>query len=53
MLLGHDVVVLDNYVTGAKSAVAHWLGHPHFELVRHDIVDPYMVRRRLLAALTG
>ena len=26
MLLGHDVVVLDNYVTGAKSAVAHWLG---------------------------
>ena len=26
MLLGHDVVVMDNYVTGAKSAVAHWLG---------------------------
>lgn len=40
MLMGHDVIVLDNFFTGNKDNVMHWLGHPNFELVRHDVVDP-------------
>ncbi|RUP48096.1 hypothetical protein BC936DRAFT_144966 [Jimgerdemannia flammicorona] len=43
MLMGHDVIVLDNFFTGNKRNVQHWLGHPHFELVRHDVVDPFMI----------
>lgn len=43
MVMGHDVVVLDNFFTGAKTNVAHWIGHPHFELIRHDVVDPFMI----------
>ncbi|KIY71759.1 NAD(P)-binding protein [Cylindrobasidium torrendii FP15055 ss-10] len=42
MLLGHQVTVLDNFFTGAKTTVSHWIGHPNFELVRHDVVNPYM-----------
>ncbi|KAK9456202.1 hypothetical protein V1511DRAFT_457755 [Dipodascopsis uninucleata] len=26
-----------------NSNVAHWIGHPNFELIRHDVVDPIMV----------
>lgn len=43
MLMGHEVIVLDNFFTGTKRNVQHWIGHPHFELVRHDVVDPFMI----------
>lgn len=43
MWMGHEVVVLDNFFTGTKRNVQHWIGHPHFELVRHDVVDPFMI----------
>ncbi|KAI9278093.1 hypothetical protein BY458DRAFT_538791 [Sporodiniella umbellata] len=43
MWMGHEVVVLDNFFTGTKRNVQHWIGHPHFELIRHDVVDPFMV----------
>ncbi|KAI9448554.1 NAD-P-binding protein [Lactarius indigo] len=32
MLLGHEVTVLDNFFTGSKTSVSHWVGHPNFEL---------------------
>ncbi|MCR4411051.1 MAG: GDP-mannose 4,6-dehydratase, partial [Thermoguttaceae bacterium] len=37
---GHDVICLDNFFTSQKSNVAHLLGRPNFELVRHDITQP-------------
>lgn len=37
---GEEVICLDNYFTGRKSNVLHWLGNPHFELIRHDVTDP-------------
>ncbi|CAO3573272.1 unnamed protein product [Mortierella alpina] len=43
MLMGHEVIVLDNFFTGSKRNVQHWLGHPHFELIGHDVVDPFMI----------
>lgn len=43
MLLGHEVTVLDNFFTGSKTTVAHWNGHPNFEMVRHDVVEPFMI----------
>jgi UDP-glucuronate decarboxylase len=43
MLLGHEVTVLDNFFTGSKTTVSHWNGHPNFELVRHDVVEPFMI----------
>ena len=38
---GHEVICLDNFLTGRKVNVAHLRGHPHFELVRHDVIDPF------------
>jgi len=43
MLLGHEVTVLDNFFTGSKTSLSHWIGHPNFELVRHDVVEPFMI----------
>ncbi|GGI79863.1 dTDP-glucose 4,6-dehydratase [Polymorphobacter multimanifer] len=40
---GHDVICLDNFFTGAKANVAHLLGHPRFELMRHDVTFPLYV----------
>jgi UDP-glucuronate decarboxylase len=40
MLMGHEVIVLDNFFTGSRRNVQHWIGHPNFELIRHDVVDP-------------
>src|SRR5947209_6569261 len=34
---GHDVLCVDNFFTGSKANVAHFLKHPRFELMRHGI----------------
>jgi UDP-glucuronate decarboxylase len=38
---GHEVVGLDNYLTGRKANIVHLLGNPHFEIIRHDVQQPY------------
>jgi UDP-glucuronate decarboxylase len=40
---GHDVICLDNLFTGQKQNIAHLLGNPYFEFVRHDVTFPYYV----------
>ncbi len=37
---GHEVICLDNFYTGHKRNILKWLGHPYFELIRHDITEP-------------
>jgi len=34
---GHDVICMDNFVTGSPDNVAHLVGNPRFHLVRHDV----------------
>lgn len=43
MLQGHDVVCVDSYVSGSKSNISQWIGHPRFELMRHDVTQPLYV----------
>ncbi len=38
---GHDVLCLDNFFTGRRRNVEHLLGNRRFELLRHDVVDPF------------
>jgi UDP-glucuronate decarboxylase len=40
---GDEVICLDNFFTGRKENIAHLLGHPRFELIRHDIVEPILL----------
>ncbi|MEL6929743.1 MAG: UDP-glucuronic acid decarboxylase family protein [Cyanobacteria bacterium J06600_6] len=37
---GHDVICLDNFFTGHKRNIRHWIDNPYFELIRHDITEP-------------
>ena len=41
LLDGHEVICLDNFFTGRKRHIARLLGHPAFELVRHDVTEPF------------
>jgi UDP-glucuronate decarboxylase len=40
---GHDVLCVDNLFTGSKRNVAHLIGKPNFELMRHDVTFPLYV----------
>ncbi len=43
MAEGHEVICLDNFFTGRKANVAGIVGHPEFELVRHDVTKPMLI----------
>lgn len=37
---GHDVIALDNFITGNRDNIAHLLSNPKFKIVVHDISMP-------------
>ena len=43
MMQGHEVTVVDNFFTGRKKNVEHWIGHENFELIHADIVNPLYI----------
>lgn len=40
---GHQVLCVDNFFTGTRNNIAPLLGHPSFELIRHDVTFPLYV----------
>jgi UDP-glucuronate decarboxylase len=40
---GNEVLCLDNYFTGSKTNIKHFMDNPYFELIRHDVTAPYFV----------
>lgn len=38
---GHEVICLDNFFTGRRSNILHLMDNPKFELMRHDVIDPF------------
>ena len=45
---GHEVLCVDNFYSGSKANIAHLMGHPRFELCRHDITFPLYVECDLI-----
>ncbi|XP_036401648.1 UDP-glucuronic acid decarboxylase 1-like [Megalops cyprinoides] len=43
MMDRHKVTVVDNFFTGHKRNVEHWIGHENFELINHDVVEPLYI----------
>lgn len=41
--LGCDVLCVDNFYSGTKDNIAHLLGNPHFEMMRHDVTFPLYI----------
>jgi len=40
---GNEVICLDNYFTGNKQNIAHLMGNPYFEFIRHDVTMPFFI----------
>ena len=40
---GNEVFCLDNYFTGQKKNIIHLLDNPYFELIRHDVTEPFYI----------
>lgn len=38
--IGHEVICVDNFITGTLGNVEHLRMHPHFSFIRHDISHP-------------
>jgi len=38
---GHEVMCLDNYFTSQRTNISDLIGHPRFELIRHDVTEPF------------
>lgn len=40
---GNHILCVDNFYTGTKKNIAHLIGNPYFELIRHDVTFPLYV----------
>ncbi|MEH6680493.1 MAG: UDP-glucuronic acid decarboxylase family protein [Sediminicola sp.] len=40
---GHEVFCLDNFFTGQKENILHLMSNPYFELIRHDVINPFLI----------
>jgi len=40
---GYDVLCVDNYYSSTKDNIAHLMGNPRFEVLRHDVTFPLYV----------
>jgi len=40
---GNEVYCLDNFFTGQKQNIVHLLNNPYFELIRHDVINPFLI----------
>ena len=38
-----EVIVVDNFFTGRKRNVEHWIGHENFELIHQDVIEPLYI----------
>jgi len=43
LVMGHEVICVDNFFTGSKSNIVHLLDSPYFEIIRHDVTFPLYV----------
>ena len=38
-----EVIVVDNFFTGRRRNVEHWIGHHNFELIHQDVIEPLWI----------
>ena len=50
---GANVLCVDNFYTGARDNIVHLVGHPQFELMRHDVTFPLYVEVGEIYTLAG
>lgn len=40
---GNEVISLDNYFTGSKENIVELMDNPYFEVIRHDVTQPFFI----------
>ncbi len=45
--LGNFVICLDNLFTGKKENINHLLKNKHFKFIKHDIIEPFFMNRKI------
>ncbi|MGC8856955.1 MAG: UDP-glucuronic acid decarboxylase family protein [Anaerolineae bacterium] len=48
---GHEVIGLDNFITGSPENIVHLMGNPKFSFYRHDVSNYIFVRGKVDAVL--
>ncbi|MCX8062254.1 MAG: SDR family oxidoreductase [Anaerolineales bacterium] len=48
---GHDVIGMDNFITGSPENLAHLAGNEHFSFIRHDVSNFIFVPKEVDAVL--
>ncbi|HWS22874.1 MAG TPA: UDP-glucuronic acid decarboxylase family protein [Anaerolineales bacterium] len=48
---GHDVIGIDNFITGSEDNISHLFGHPRFSLYKHDVSNYIFVPGKVDAVL--
>jgi dTDP-glucose 4,6-dehydratase len=48
---GHDIVGLDNFITGSPDNISHLMGNPHFDFYVHDVSKYIYVPGKLDAVM--
>ncbi|MDH7508556.1 MAG: GDP-mannose 4,6-dehydratase, partial [Methanomassiliicoccales archaeon] len=50
---GYDVICVDNLLTGRKENIRHLIGREGFELLHHDILEPFEVSAEIIINLAS
>ena len=48
---GHEIIGMDNFITGSPDNIAHLAGHPGFSFIRHDVSNFIFVPKRVDAVM--
>lgn len=48
---GHEVIGMDNFITGSSENLAHLAGNPRFSFIRHDVANFIFVPGKIDAVL--
>ena len=40
---GHDIVGVDNLLTGKPENIAHLKDNPHYQFIEHDVIEPVQI----------
>jgi dTDP-glucose 4,6-dehydratase len=51
LALGHEVIGMDNFITGSPDNLSHLAGHPSFTFIRHDVANFIFVPGKIDAVL--
>ena len=48
---GHQVIAVDNFITGSKKNIEHLLDNKNFKFIEHDVIEPLQIDEKLDAIL--